>query len=155
MKQGRHATSKDSAWAWGSFPSRSQERAQAGAEPERNAPGKKDRQGHCKPLNGPHDWIITNSAWEVRRIKACGWSLYYREARIWWQCRHQESCAGCGKIAHRHVEPSQCPDYHEITTGEQEALDAQIARREIERASWKRARRPVITGRQGYRKKKI
>ena len=149
MRAGRHARSKDD--GWGPQPSRSQERAEAAAEAGKPPPGKKDRRRHCKALQGPHEWIVTTSAWEVRRIKECSWSVYYRDATTWWRCRHQESCAGCGKILYRHVTPLQCPDYHEITVGERTILDQEIAAQQARRARWKR--RPVITGRQGYRKK--
>lgn len=160
-------TGRAGKWDWdNSQPARSQARAAAAQEhlvPEVNKegkrpPGKKDP-NLCKGQHwkGPHTPGIElqNNGWLAGRKKECGWAVYWRmhERKPYWSCRHVLICSGCGKDFGACL-PAQCPLYHPVTSKEQAWIDAEIARREQQEASWVRRRKPIITGPQGYRKKK-
>ncbi len=144
----RHASSK---WEWGGEPSRSQQRAAAASDDPARVPGRKDRWAKCKQNNGgPHEWgIALNPGWSSRQ--GCGWSTGYRYGGWYpkWSCAHREECTHCGKVLHHFLAPELCPAY----PGTEEAKAA--VEKKIEAYAQRAARpRKVITGQQGYRKKK-
>lgn len=151
----RHSRSR---WEWGTPGSRSQERAKATRDdPARSRiPGRKNPD-LCKGTHwkGPHDPRIevNTSGWTGGR-EECGWSVWsWRSSEPYWWCRHVLICAGCGKNFGG-VPMSQCPLYHAVTPAEQAALDAEVTRQDEHRAAW-RIRKPVITGPQRYRRKRL
>jgi hypothetical protein len=150
----RHSRSR---WEWGNPGARSQERAAAAREPSvKRPPGKKDPD-LCKGRHwrGPHTPEVTLNAngWVASRKKLCGWAVYWRDHKPYWSCRHVLLCTGCGKDFGSCL-PAQCPLWHEITLEEQAFLDAEMIRQDERMAAWGRRRKPVINGKQGYRKKR-
>lgn len=80
------------------------------------------------------------------------WSLEEQELTVAWYCEHERHCKYCGLVFTRRVSDEDCPAYP--GTEEQRAVAGQQA---FERNEARRAmprRKPVITGRQGYRKRK-
>lgn len=149
----RHGRSRDP--DWGSNPPRSQQRAAAAEDDKgKRPPGKKDPD-LCKAEHwkAPHQLVLRIRELGWRREMKCGWgtSYFYRgDAR--WHCAHEEACSGCGKIMFPSIPKERCPEYHEITSEELAAVQADYARREA--AISRARRRPVIDGPQGYRKQK-
>lgn len=158
---------------WGDYPSsqppRSQQVAAAAQEhliPEiiregKRPPGKKDPD-LCKGRHwkGPHTPEIELQAngWLAGRQKECHWDIlgWRSERKPYWACRHVLICSGCGKDFGK-CTVSQCPLYHAITKTEQAGLDEQIRLHDewiagMKPSRWRR--KPVITGPQGYRKKR-
>lgn len=147
----RHSRSR---WEWGSPGARSQERAAATQDdPTRNRiPGKKNP-GLCKGEHwkGPHRTVLEPRYWTWHK-GSCGWRPSYNGDAPWWNCYHHEICEGCGKDFGK-VTPARCPGYHEITQAEQRAIDVEVAAHK-QRVAARAVRKRVITGPQGYRKKK-
>lgn len=110
---GRHARSKSD---WDTQPPRSAERREAAAEPERTAPGRKDRRGCCKKNGGgPHVPVIVLAG--ARRD--CEWAPRWSRGNrafdgVGWSCRHEERCSCCGRVLRMVVVPSECPAFPEI-----------------------------------------
>lgn len=155
----RHARS---AWEWGTPGSRSSELARAVSDdPAAKAPGKKDRD-LCKAAHwrGPHQPGLRMREYSWRRPAACLWAVSWRskDGEPSWHCGHEEVCTGCGKILRLSVGDRDCPDYHAITAGEREAIEAERAEDEARvaaaRARNRRQPRPPVTGKRGFRRKR-
>lgn len=153
MRRGRHSRRKTE---WGTEPSRSAEVAAAVAadeqDPAKHAPGRKDRKHYCKPARGRHTPVLTKRSTFV--TAECRWQvLWSARTGRWvtgWLCVHQEECSACGRFF-RFVYGEDCPDWHPPEPGEQQALDAEIARRDQVRQEYV-SRKPVVIGPQGYRR---
>lgn len=152
---GRHARSKSD---WDTQPSRSAERREAAAEPDRQAPGRKDRRAQCKKNGGgPHIPAIVFIAPVFDSYSTCEWVPHWsRRKRSYngtgWSCRHEERCSCCGRVLRMVVVPSECPafpgDPVQRAAAEIDAVCAQ------ERQDTWRGRRKVISGPQGYRRRR-
>ena len=153
----RHSRSR---WEWGSPGSRSQERAAAAQDDpaKTRTPGKKDpdlckgqhwKSGHTPALRVRIPYFRKSKVY-------CYWGLPYwdDDADAAWYCSHEEYCSGCGKILLTRISNAQCPQYHEITKTEKASVEREREERAVRRASWKKRPRKVITGPQGYRKKR-
>lgn len=135
---------------WGSLPSRADLVRQAAMDSApRRAPAKKDH-SLCKDTHwkGPHTP-------EIRQSKGmrpeCKWySSYIEQGKPVWGCVHEEVCSGCGKILRIKVGNDECPDFRPITDEELEAIKKWADRVAGIRAS----RKPLIKGRQSYRKRR-
>jgi predicted Fe-S protein YdhL (DUF1289 family) len=141
-----------------SQPSRSQLRSGAIAAdvpgPAKKAPGKKDP-ALCKAAHwkGPHvpELRMRDFGWHVDI--PCRWDVSWFGDEPRWSCRHEEVCAGCGKVLRVGIGSEECPDWHPMTGAERLEVDAEIARHREHRAA-RAERKPVITGPQGYRKRR-
>ena len=125
-------------------------------EPVKRPPARKNP-GLCKQLHWqPHKPVLVADRWTRRG--SCGWGIPYWSRDMdytpQWQCRHREVCVGCGKRLIDWITPRRCPSWHEITKAEKIILDAQQEEAVARQARWRRVTRPVIRGRQGYRKPK-
>lgn len=155
MRQGRH--SRRTAADWDTQPSRSAELAAAVAaeerDPEKRAPGRKDRKNYCKPNRGAHAPVMVMRPFLSRPV-SCQWTLKWDcRDRCWvpeWRCWHQEECGACGKVF-RLMLGEDCPNWHPVSAEERAALDAEIERRAQARQKWV-SRRPAVAGPQGYRR---
>jgi hypothetical protein len=158
----RHSRRKDD---WGTPGSRSAERAAAAAaeetDPAKRTPARKDPE-RCKGnQGGPHapEVSLRHESPEDEFRSRCRWgTVWSREDRdmvVAWHCEHERRCTGCGLVSGRHVRDEECPVFP--GTPEQRAVVQQqlFERKEQLRTSprWSR-RKPVITGPQGYRKKR-
>jgi len=135
-----------------SQPPRSQLRAAAVAEPERKRPaGKKDpalcKAAHWKGLHRP---VLRRQQPLAGRDLPCTWQAAWTSDEPSWSCWHDEVCAGCGKVLRVRIGQEECPDFCPITAAELAAIEAELQRHRQIRA----ARRPVIDGPQGYRRKR-
>jgi len=152
----RHA--RPGRWDYASSqPPRSLAKAAAAQEPQgKRPPGRKDPD-LCKAQH----WKGSHTP-ELREVKAyrrgtmpcCYWAPSYTGREPWWFCCHEEVCSGCGKILEYKILSSRCPHYHEILPEEREWLAAETERTRELRAKWSYRKRPLITGPQGYRKKR-
>jgi hypothetical protein len=133
-----------------------------GTDPAKKAPGKKDP-AMCKGTHWkePHPAVLRIRTFPWQKNPAtCGWWITYKAGQMVtvYHCLHRETCGLCEKILRNRLPPEQCPGFHAITTAEQAAIDAEITRREEAAATravkYPRLRKPVITGPQGYRKRK-
>lgn len=153
MRQGRHSRSK---WDWGTEPSRSAERSAAVTaeeqDPTRTSPGRKDRWSYCKPAHGPHTPTIVKPP-VGGKARSCGWgpewSARDREWEPGWRCFHQHECNMCGKFF-RFLGGEECPDWRPLTVADEQAISA----RNAELMERRMRRTPVITGPQGYRRRR-
>lgn len=136
---------------WSRQPSRSQLRRMAATDggTAKRPPGRKDP-ALCKAAHwkGPHRP-------EIRASKGmrpeCRWDeSWTRSGELAWRCIHEEVCADCGKLLRFSVGRDECPDFHPVTDAERARIEASAARFQ----EWKVRTRPVISGRQGYRKRK-
>ena len=156
----RHAKSK---WEWGSPGARSQEVQAAAAddpEPPKRTPGRKDTRSWCRGKQGVEH--VPELAWHPFLWKPgepdCRWRAAWSsraggEYVACWMCEHRETCARCGKVLRDRIPAAECPAYpgtpEDRAAAEEEAL--QIRERVAQRQTrWK----PVITGPQGYRRKR-
>jgi hypothetical protein len=155
----RHARS---AWEWGTPGSRRAELARAVSDdPAGKVPGKKDR-NLCKAAHwrGPHRPELRMREFGWRRAAACKWAVSWRskDGEPSWHCAHEEVCTGCSKILRQFVPIGECPDFHPITAGEREAIEAERAEHDARvvatRARSRRQPKPPVTGRQGFRRKR-
>jgi hypothetical protein len=90
-----------------------------------------------------------------RKFRPCGWgATYWDHGDAVWHCSHEEACSGCGKVLRTSVTKLECPEYHEITSEETAAVQADYARRAELIARTRRMSRSAVTGPQGYRKPK-
>lgn len=151
--------SKHSEDGWGSQPSRSQQRRAAAVEDDRPSPGRKNK-AVCKAAHwkGPHQPVLRMRSFARLRL-TCRWGhRWNRENPITWNCHHQEYCAGCGKILRDVIPAGECPDKVALTQDIIEGIRRKDREAEERLARWRELRRPVIapviTGPQGYRKKK-
>lgn len=146
---------------WDSRPSRSAARTAAATVPEREpakkAPGKKDPD-LCKATHWkrPHQpGLRLRSDGQGRQ---CGWDIHWWKEKATWVCYHEEACSGCGKILRSRLPDEECPQFCPLTAGQQASIDSRIAARKEEAAQWLARRRrqpkPVISGPQGYRRKR-
>jgi hypothetical protein len=147
---------------WGTPGSRHDELARAVSDhPAGKAPGKKDP-SLCKAAHwkGPHQPELRMQVYSWRRTVGCGWALSWRRKgdELSWHCAHEEVCTGCGKVLRIGISGQECPDFHPITDGERTAIEAKRAEDEARiaaaRAQSRWQPKPVVTGRQGYRKKR-
>lgn len=135
----------------------SQARAAASGESAKRPPGKKDpdlcktqhwKSGHTPALRVRIPYFRKSKIY-------CYWGLpYWDSDGVTWYCSHEEYCSGCGKILLTRISGTRCPDYHDITRTEQACIEKERKEREIRRSSWKMRPRKIITGPQGYRKKR-
>lgn len=156
----RHARAKYD--GWGSLPSRSGEirqAADAGPDPARHRPARKNTRDWCKGKAGvPHIPMVAKSSSHGRQW-GCGWRALWdtaaqEHAARWW-CVHQEQCERCGKILvdQCRFPAERCP----LRPGSaaSRALAEARARWINERAATRPVlRRKVITGPQGYRRRR-
>lgn len=153
MRWGRHAESK---WDWGTNPSRSDERAAAIAQedaPSRPTPGKKDKKAHCKAAQGPHQVTKIKRLTYYTCQPALMWNRAHATWDVGWTCYHELKCQACGKVFETRLSDRECPDWRPLTISQREDFDQQIAQRMKARDAWK-SRKPVIKGRQAYRRPK-
>jgi hypothetical protein len=170
-RKGRHARPGNRGYDYGdSQPSRSHELASAVTDdPAREkAPGRQKR-GECKGPDGwhtTHDPVITWALDQLgREDRDCGWrpfGCWDKLLRVYayvpaWTCRHEEKCQRCSHLITQSYSMKQrCP----LFTGQPvpASVLADCERKEAEAAertsNWRWARKPVITGPQGYRKRK-
>lgn len=156
----RHARGK---WEWTLPGSRSAEVRTAAAddpEPARRPPGRKNTRAWCKGKQGvghvpqlvwhPVLWGLGDPSCRWRP----SWLTPDGEYAACWSCNHREECARCGKVLRAGVLRSECPAYP--GTPEQHTAAEVEAAAIRERIAQRRAvpRRPVITGPQGYRRKR-
>jgi hypothetical protein len=146
-----------------SQPSRGEQRKAAAQEhlhpeiiPEGKRPPGKKNPDLCKGRHwkGPHQGELVTVILVLRQ-KECGWRVRsWGDESVYWFCHHQEHCRDCGKVLRISLYRDECPLYHDITPSEQEVLDRELEAALERRAKWRIRRRPVITGPQGYRKKR-
>ena len=160
----RHKRTK---WEWG-LPARSgevREAARADPDPAKRAPARKDTKSWCRGKEGREHvlHLVLVPDYLSRRAKVCewasAWSIDGQEYRLGWVCMHREECVNCGRIFREHydLKGEECPAYPGDAAQRAEA-EAQVGRDEEQRASWLASRphwrRPVITGPQGYRRRR-
>lgn len=153
----RHARSS---WEWGTPGSRHDDLARAVQDDpaKKTPPGKKDP-SLCKAAHwkGPHQPELRMLTFGWHRDRPCEWAISWRSrnGEPIWHCNHEEVCSGCGKVLRVGISDEECPDFHPITADEQAAIEAKQAENDARIASqpWRR-HKPVITGPQGYRKKR-
>jgi hypothetical protein len=152
----RHARSRTD---WDTQPSRSAERQAAAGEPERQAPGRKDRRAHCKEnAGGPHVPAVVFMAAVFRPDRGCEWMpSWSRKERGYdgagWYCRHEEHCSRCGKVLRVTVTDNECPAYPGNPVQRADA-EADALRAQERQDAWRQRKRKIITGPQGYRRKR-
>jgi hypothetical protein len=141
---------------WGPNPSRHQQRAAAAADSAAKRPPAKKDPSLCKAAHWkePHQPKLRIRPYIWRRMPLCQWSISWGRTEPSWSCAHEEICAGCGKTLRTSIGDAECPDFHPITETQRLALEREIAEWQA-RVTARRARRPVIDGPQGYRKKKV
>jgi hypothetical protein len=156
----RHSRSR---WEWGAPGSRSAElRRAVDDDPAGKPPGKKDP-ARCKGnRGGPHvpEIALHHETPEDEFRSRCRWgAMWDRETReqvIGWHCEHEERCAKCGLIFERRIADERCPAYPGAPA--QRAVAEQRLFEWIERRrtspAWARGRKPVISGPQGYRRRR-
>jgi hypothetical protein len=153
----RHSRPNGCCEGWYSQPSRSQQRGAVIAEqqyPEiipqgKRPPGKKDP-SLCKAAHwkGPHRPEVREGTPGYGK-PPCHWSASWANDEPCWSCRHEEACSGCGKVLRTKL-GTDCPDWHPMTAPERAAVAEEARRHQEHRA----ARKPVIAGPQGYRRKR-
>jgi hypothetical protein len=145
----RHARTKDLS-GWESQNPRSARRV-AATEPEVKRPPAKKDPSLCKAQHwkGPHTPVFRIRQYG-RQKSTCKWGPNWGKPEPRWHCAHEEVCSGCGKVLSVFVE-NRCPDFHEITEGEQKQITEKIEQWALRRLA---RPRPVIDGPQGYRKRK-
>lgn len=157
----RHARSK---WEWGTPGARSQEvQAAAGDDPEpvKRPAGRKDTRHWCKGKPGVEHvpQLTLHSPFPWKRGGPCcrwvaSWSSRDGEYAACWSCDHRETCSRCGKVLRDPIPAGECPAYpgtpqqRAVTEAEARAIKERVA----QRRRW--SRKPVITGPQGYRRKR-
>jgi hypothetical protein len=146
-----------------SQPSRSRQRTGAAAEhlhPEivpqgKRPPAKKDpdlcKAAHWKGPHKPGPLQKRQPFW--RRDTPCRWGTSWSGEEPRWECWHEETCSGCGKVLRTGISGRECPEWHPMTDAERAAVDAKIERHR-EFLAGRAGHRPVITGPQGYRRPK-
>lgn len=155
----RHARSK---WEWGMPGPRSQEVQAAAAddpEPPKRAPARKDTRHYCKGKPGvehvPH--LVRHPLFWRRDDPGCRWQASWTTRdggyAACWACDHREECERCGKVLRDHIPAAECPAYPGIP--EDRAAAEEEALRIRERVAGRQSRwKPVITGPQGYRRRR-
>lgn len=142
---------------WYAAPSRSTEVRQAtGADPEpaRKAPGRKDTRRWCRGKPGVGHAPVLVFRPVLARL-ACAWRPDWPYEHACWECYHQEECGRCGKVLRTswQLAAGECPAYPG-DPAQRAAAEAECAEiRERVEAS-RQARRPVVTGPQGYRRRR-
>jgi hypothetical protein len=112
----------------------------------------------CKKSSSrQHEAVIQlGSIPQLFKRSECGWRVGYTADRetgergIWYSCYHERVCGRCGKVIESTLSSTSCPLYE--SRGEQKERVAEEARNAPPLQY--RRRMPVITGPQGYRKKK-
>lgn len=144
----RHSRSR---WEWGKPPGRADEVRLAASDdpdPAKRPPGRKDTRTWCKGKQGrAHTPALIPDPWPWRH--GCAWYPSWTVAGTAnWSCQHREVCTACGKVLRHRISDSECPAYPGDPAQKAEAVRKSSA----PRFSYRRRR--VITGPQGYRKKK-
>jgi hypothetical protein len=162
----RHARSK---WEWDTPPSRSAERSQAAAEdvrePAKKAPGRKDTRAWCRGKVGVEHVPVIAVDHTIPALKGgprCEWKASWdwkaQAYATWWYCPHHEVCGKCGKVLRerRDILSRECPDYpgDPDQRAAVEASIPELEKRRRERGVRWPYRKPVITGPQGFRRRR-
>lgn len=117
--------------------------------------------GKCKRNGGgAHSAVVQvrNDYFTARNGANCGWRLgwtYNRETglrNIYYACWHETVCQLCGKILVHSMDKGSCPLAAEREDERERVAAEAAANRPPSRNNWRR--RPVITGPQGYRRKR-
>jgi len=146
----RHARSKAD---WDTQPSRSAQRREAAAEPEKRAPGRKNTRSWCRGKEGREHApeIVFRPVYRHR----CQWRPNWALDGAHWDCQHAEQCGACGKILREGPQllAAECP-YYPGPDGARAAaqIEAAGARERIRAA--RESRKRIITGPQGYRRRR-
>jgi hypothetical protein len=149
---GRHARSREN---WDSQPSRSAERREAAAEPERTAPGRKDRRACCKRNSwGPHVPAIV----AAHAYRPCAWGPHWSIKdrafdSVTWRCWHEERCVHCGKVLRVAIRREECPVYPG-DPAQRVVAEADAVRAQERQDAWRHRKRKVIIGPQGFRRQR-
>jgi hypothetical protein len=147
-------------WEWGPVPARGQSRAAAADQDlgsVKRLPAKKDP-SRCKAAHwkGPHQRelrVKEYGGWQ--RKGRCAWVISWTDPdKLTWNCLHEAFCPGCGKVLATVIGFSDCPDAHPVTGDDRAWFEKEHARRDALTARRKLRGRPVISGPQGYRKRK-
>ena len=157
----RHAKSK---WEWGTPGARSAEVKAAAAddpEPPKRAAARKNTRDWCKGKQGaahvPH--LVLHPVFWKRGELYCkwhaSWSLRGQEYVACWTCDHREECERCGKVLRSRIAATECPAYPG-TPEDHAAAETEAARirEQVAQMAQRPSRRKVITGPQGYRRKR-
>jgi hypothetical protein len=114
--------------------------------------------GKCKRSKAGHEAIIQlrQDYMVTRWSKECGWKPYWGGANAagelaWYACYHEMVCRHCGKVLVNVMGRGSCP----LAPGkedEKKRVEAEAAA--MPARSWRPRKKPVITGPQGYRKKR-
>ena len=158
----RHKRTK---WEWGLPGARSgevREAARADPEPAKRAPARKDTKHWCHGKEGaehvPH--LVLAEDTPQAREHACRWTVRWdwQVTHAWavgWKCGHREACAGCGRVLRElgDLKARECPVYPGSETQHAEAEAELVEMQQMKpRVRWRR--KPVITGKQGYRRRR-
>jgi hypothetical protein len=81
------------------------------------------------------------------------WGHTAQAFEVAWSCHHRERCIHCQKVFREpwDLAPAECPAYPGIQA-QKAAAETEMAQWVERRANMRWYRRPVITGRQGYRR---
>jgi hypothetical protein len=150
---------------WDAQPARSDEVRQAAAadpEPVKRPPGRKDTRTFCKGKRGvehvlslvlAHDYFTGGG-------KVCEWSPGIFSSHdgtfpVKWACRHREICQRCGKVLREswQLARDECPAYPGSEEQRAGAVAEAAAMNERYQA-WSQRAKPVVTGRQSYRRRR-
>ena len=154
----RHARSKTD--RWDSLPARSAEVQAAAAvdpDPAKRAPSRKDTRHLCKGKPGREHVPVIVIAQSTYVRGDCEWGSRFpwHDEPVTWLCHHSEVCAVCQKILREpwDLAPAECPGYPGSQAQHAEA-EAEARASAARVAEYQARRRPVITGRQGYRRRR-
>ena len=145
--------------SWGPVRGRGAEVSAAVAsdpEPPKRPPGRKNTRDWCRGKESrAHVPVIVFRPPVFRRHppRTCEWGHGLIREEIGWQCHHEEHCRSCGKILRSRLAVDECPGYPG-SAEQKAAAQAQLEAVLAGVAAWRARRRPVITGPQGYRRKR-
>lgn len=163
------ASRKRLAYRWGPVQSRAAEQSAAMTETVKRPPGRKDTRQWCRGKVGREHQPQIGLSTDGWSRHDCEWVSRYdwRGIRrgepedsvqsVRWACGHCERCSACGRVLRPLGEllTEECPAYPGT-----EGQRAQAERDGAEHLAWLlslghyQQRRPVITGRQGYRRRR-
>lgn len=154
----RHARNS---WEWGTRPSKNSLTQQAvNDDPLKKSPAKKDPD-RCKSSESKlHTQVIRlyNESPQDEFKARCRWGSRWGGKSglvVAWHCEHELVCSSCGRVFNRFLGKDYCPQYP--GTKEQRAVvEQQIFERNeyLRTASQWNRKKPAVTGKQGYRRKK-